>query len=76
MRDSWRLAVGTFLAIPVAPPRRTDRAAARGAMVLAPLTTVPALAVWCTLAVTVAAGWLAPAHVGGAWTFIATTRSG
>ncbi len=39
--DGLRLAVGTFTAIPVPPPRRITRPTARAAMILAPLATLP-----------------------------------
>jgi adenosylcobinamide-GDP ribazoletransferase len=39
--DGLRLAVGTFTVIPVRPPGRVDRTAARQAMIIAPLATVP-----------------------------------
>jgi adenosylcobinamide-GDP ribazoletransferase len=39
--DGLRLAVGTFTAIPVRPPTRIDRSAARTAMLVAPLACVP-----------------------------------
>lgn len=41
IRDAWRLAVGTFTALPVTPPARVERAEARGAMLLAPLAVLP-----------------------------------
>lgn len=37
MPDGLRLALGTFTMLPVRPPRAVDRAAARGAMLAAPL---------------------------------------
>lgn len=58
MPDSWRLAVGTFLAVPVPPPRSLDRRTAGRAMLLAPLTTMPALLLWAVLAALVGRGWL------------------
>ncbi|MDN5796607.1 MAG: adenosylcobinamide-GDP ribazoletransferase [Intrasporangium sp.] len=61
MRDTWRLAVGTFLAVPVSPPRHLDRRIAGGAMLLAPVTTVPALLLWACLAVLIGHAWLSPA---------------
>lgn len=60
MPDAWRLALGTFLALPVLPPRRVDRHTAGRAMLLAPVTTVPALLVWAALAVVSVRGWLPP----------------
>lgn len=50
MRDAGRLAVGTFLVLPTRPPGRVDRQVAGRAMLLAPLTTVPALVLWAGLA--------------------------
>ena len=41
MRDAWRLAVGTLTALPVRPPEHVDRATARGAMLLAPVASLP-----------------------------------
>lgn len=41
LADSWRLAVGTLSVWPVAAPRRVDRRAAAGAMLLAPVAVVP-----------------------------------
>lgn len=38
---SWRLAVGTLTAFPVGPVERVDRAAARRAILLAPLAVLP-----------------------------------
>jgi adenosylcobinamide-GDP ribazoletransferase len=46
MRDAWRLAVGTFTALPVEPPGRVDRAVLGRAMLLAPLTCAPAAVLW------------------------------
>jgi adenosylcobinamide-GDP ribazoletransferase len=71
MRDSWRLAVGTFTTVPVAPPSRTDRDVAGGAMLLAPLTALPALLVWAALGLATLHGVL-PAAVGGALALVAT----
>lgn len=71
MRDSWRLAVGTFTAVPVAPPERTDHVVAGGAMLLAPLTAVPALLGWTVLGVAAAQGVLPPA-VAGALALVVT----
>jgi adenosylcobinamide-GDP ribazoletransferase len=44
VRDGWRLAFGTFTALPVAAPARVDRRSFGTAMVLAPVTALPALA--------------------------------
>lgn len=60
MPDAWRLALGTFLALPVPAPRRVDRRTAGWAMLLAPATTVPALVVWGSLAAVSVHGWLPP----------------
>ncbi|MCU1535669.1 MAG: Adenosylcobinamide-GDP ribazoletransferase, partial [Humibacillus sp.] len=49
VRDAWRLALGTFTAVPVTPPGRTDGRVAGTAMLLAPLTALPALAAWAVL---------------------------
>jgi adenosylcobinamide-GDP ribazoletransferase len=49
MRDAWRLSAGTFLAVPVRPPSRVDRAVAEGAMVLAPVTALPIGTAWVAL---------------------------
>lgn len=40
--DGWRLSVGTLTRIPVRPPQEIDRGTAAAAMLLAPLTAVPA----------------------------------
>jgi adenosylcobinamide-GDP ribazoletransferase len=53
--DGLRLAVGTFTAIPVPPPRRITRPTARAAMILAPFATLP-IAVTVAL-VGVIGGW-------------------
>lgn len=55
MRDAAALAFGTLTAWPVPPPRRIDAGTAGAAMLLAPLTQLPLLA----LLGLVAAGWLA-----------------
>ncbi len=55
MRDATALAFGTLTAWPVPPPRRIDAHTAGAAMLLAPLTQLPLLAV---LGI-VAAAWLA-----------------
>ncbi|GAA2491207.1 adenosylcobinamide-GDP ribazoletransferase [Terrabacter carboxydivorans] len=62
MRDAWRLAVGTFTALPVSPPVQADRAVLGRAMLLAPLTTAPAALVWAGLGAAASSGW-APAGV-------------
>lgn len=60
MRDAWRLAAGTFLTLPVRPPTHVDRTVAGRAMVLAPVTTIPALALWAALAWSTTLGWTPP----------------
>jgi adenosylcobinamide-GDP ribazoletransferase len=50
MRDAWRLAVGTFTAAPVGAPGTVDRRTLGVAMLLAPLTTLPAVLAWAALA--------------------------
>ena len=58
MRDSWRLAVGTFTAVPVRAPRTVDRRTLGRAMLLAPLTTVPVVLIWVILALLTTRGLL------------------
>jgi adenosylcobinamide-GDP ribazoletransferase len=58
VRDARRLAVGTFLVLPTRPPRQVDRRVTGRAMLLAPLTTVPALLLWAGLALLASRGWL------------------
>jgi adenosylcobinamide-GDP ribazoletransferase len=58
VRDARRLAVGTFLVLPTRPPGRVDRRVAGRAMLLAPLTAIPALLVWAGLALLASRGWL------------------
>ncbi len=62
MRDTLRLAFGTFTATPTPPPGRVDRGTAGGAMLLAPLTAVP-LALAAVLAHVVVADGAMPAMV-------------
>ena len=50
MRDAWRLCVGTFTALPTQPPSHVGARTWGGAMLLAPLTVVPAAAGWVGLA--------------------------
>ncbi len=71
MRDGWRLAFGTLTVIRVAPPRVVDGRAAGVAMLLAPVTALPALAVWTALALLVVHGLL-PAAVGAALALVST----
>lgn len=49
MRDAWRLALGTFTALRVGPPRRVDERVLGGAMLFAPVTALPAALVWVGL---------------------------
>jgi adenosylcobinamide-GDP ribazoletransferase len=51
MRDGWRLAWGTFTALRVPPPSAVDAGVAGRAMLLAPLTALPATLVWLALGV-------------------------
>ncbi len=62
MRDAWRLAVGTFTALPVEPPGRVDRAVLGRAMLLAPVTCAPAAVMWSAFGALSTTGW-APAAV-------------
>ena len=62
MRDAWRLTFGTFTAIPVGPPAHVDRTVLGQAMLLAPVTTAPALVGWVALGTASTMGW-APAAV-------------
>lgn len=71
MRDAWRLAVGTFLAVPTAPPTRVDGRVAGRAMLLAPATAVPAGIAWVAIGALV---WLGvPALLGAALALLGTT---
>ncbi|MDN5769108.1 MAG: adenosylcobinamide-GDP ribazoletransferase [Humibacillus sp.] len=72
MRDGWRLAFGTLTVIRVAPPRAIDGQVAGVAMLLAPMTAVPALVVWIALAILVLHGLL-PAAVAAALALVSTT---
>lgn len=72
MRDGWRLAFGTLTVVRVAPPRAVDGKVAGVAMLLAPVTAVPALVVWTALALLVLHGLL-PAAVAAALALVATT---
>lgn len=71
MRDAWRLAVGTFLALPVPPPSRVDRRVAGRAMLLAPLTGLLLATSWVVLGGAAVRGWL-PALLAGALALCAT----
>ena len=71
MRDAWRLAVGTFTALPTRRPGRVDARALGGAMLLAPLTALPAAAVWVALGLAAAGGWV-PSAVAAVLAVVAT----
>lgn len=71
MRDGWRLAFGTLTVIRVDPPQVVDARAAGIAMLLAPVTALPALVVWVALAALVVHGLL-PAAVGAALALVCT----
>jgi adenosylcobinamide-GDP ribazoletransferase len=71
MRDAWRLALGTFTALPVGQPRHVDGRVLGGAMMLAPATAVPAAVVWAGLGWLCTAGLL-PAAVAGVGALVAT----
>ena len=71
MHDAWRLAVGTFTAIRTAPPRHVDDRVLGRAMLLAPVSALPAVLVWVLLGVLTAAG-LAPPLVASVLAVIAT----
>lgn len=72
MRDGWRLAFGTLTVIRVAPPRVIDAQVAGVAMLLAPVTAVPALVVWAVLTLLALHGLL-PAAVAAALVLVITT---
>lgn len=61
MPDAWRLALGTFTALRVGAPHRVDARVLGGAMLLAPVTAVPAAAVWTGLGLLAGASVLSPA---------------
>ncbi|WP_256792115.1 adenosylcobinamide-GDP ribazoletransferase [Terrabacter sp. Ter38] len=62
MRDAWRLAFGTFTALPVGRPEHVTAVVLGRAMLLAPTTTAPALLAWVVLGTVASTGW-APAGV-------------
>ena len=62
MRDAWRLAFGTFTALRVGPPEHVTDVVLGRAMLIAPLTTAPALLAWAALGTVSTTGW-APAGV-------------
>lgn len=65
MPDALRLALGTFSALRVPPPRTVDAVVAGRAMLLAPLTAIPLAVVWTLLAVVAGQGRLPALVVGG-----------
>lgn len=75
MRDAWRLAFGTFTAIPVAMPSRVDRGVAGTAMLLAPLTALPSAGAWVVLGLLAAKGVLPPAVAAALAVVVATLVS-
>lgn len=70
MRDAWRLALGTFTALRVGPPRRVDGRVLGGAMLLAPVTALPAALVWVGLGLL--AGVSVPAAVAAGLALVVT----
>ena len=70
MRDAWRLALGTFTALRVSPPRRVDDGVLGGAMLLAPLATLPAALGWVGLGL-LAGTSLLPAAVAAVLALVA-----
>ncbi len=64
LADGWRLALGTLTRIPVRPPATIDRATAGTAMLLAPLTALPAAGGVTALVALGREGVLAPLAVG------------
>ena len=71
MREAWRLALGTFTAIRTAAPRHVDEHVLGGAMLLAPVTAVPAGLVWVALGALVVPG-LVPALVAAVLAVVTT----
>ncbi len=71
MGDAWRLAAGTFTALRVTPPSRVDRQVAGRAMLLAPVTALPAVLVWVALGALAVAGAL-PAAVTAVLALVVT----
>ncbi len=69
--DAWRLAFGTFTALPVSHPKRVGVATFGRAMLIAPVTTAPALAAWVVLSLLATHGVL-PGMVAGALALAAT----
>lgn len=64
LSDGWRLSVGTLTRVPVRPPAVIDRASGGAAMLLAPLTAVPAALVVGLLVWAGSHGVVAPGIVG------------
>jgi adenosylcobinamide-GDP ribazoletransferase len=64
LTSGWRLAFGTFTALPVGHPRRVDVRTFGTAMLVAPATTAPALASWVGLGLLATNGVL-PGLVAG-----------
>jgi adenosylcobinamide-GDP ribazoletransferase len=58
MRDSWRVAVGTFTALPTRAPADVDSRILGRAMLLAPVTTAPVVVAWVALALLTTHGLL------------------
>jgi adenosylcobinamide-GDP ribazoletransferase len=58
MRESWRVAVGTFTALPTRAPATVDHRTMGGAMLLAPVTTAPVVLAWVALALLTTRGVL------------------
>lgn len=71
MREAWRFALGTLTALPVRPPQRVDRPVVGLAMLLAPVTTIPATLAWVAASAAVGAGLL-PAAVAAVLALLAT----
>ena len=63
MRDAWRLAFGTFTALPVPPPASVGPRELGRALLLAPVTALVLAIAWVALGATVALGAV-PAAVG------------
>ena len=70
MRDAWRLALGTFTALRVGPPRHVDADVLGAAMLLAPVAALPASLTWVGLGLLAGVGVL-PAAVAAALALVA-----
>ena len=70
MRDAWRLALGTFTALRVGPPRHVDADVLGAAMLLAPAAALPASLTWVGLGLLAGVGVL-PAAVAAALALVA-----